>query len=46
MTMVESALPSYLVDRSEIARAAANAFSFDTTYGRKCDILLSDHGVQ
>lgn len=32
------------IDRAEIALAAANAFSFDATYGRKCEIILADRG--
>lgn len=32
------------IDRAAIALAAANAFSFHATYGRKCEIILEDWG--
>lgn len=32
------------IDRASIAIAAVKAFSFDATYGKKCDIILADRG--
>ncbi len=32
------------IERASIAVAAANVFSFDATYGRKCEIILADRG--